>query len=39
MKRETKADMPFEAVDRLPQDVRDDKRPFGGIMVVFGGDF
>jgi hypothetical protein len=29
----------FEAVDRLLQDVRDDERAFGGMTVVFGGDF
>jgi DNA replication protein DnaC len=29
----------FEAVDRLLQDVRDDHRAFGGMTVVFGGDF
>ena len=26
-------------VDRTLQDIRDDKRPFGGITVVLGGDF
>jgi hypothetical protein len=29
----------FEAVDRLLQDMRNDERPFGGMSVVFGGDF
>jgi hypothetical protein len=29
----------FEAVDRLLQDVRSDNRLFGGVSVVFGGDF
>ncbi|THH15669.1 hypothetical protein EW146_g4843 [Bondarzewia mesenterica] len=29
----------FEAVDRTLRDIRDDDRPFGGITVVFGGDF
>ncbi|RXW11836.1 hypothetical protein EST38_g14019 [Candolleomyces aberdarensis] len=28
-----------EAVDRMLRDVRDDQRPFGGLTVVFGGDF
>ena len=28
-----------EAVDRTLQDIRDDKRSFGGITVVLGGDF
>lgn len=28
-----------EAVDRTLRDIRDDDRPFGGIPVVFGGDF
>ncbi len=28
-----------EAVDRTLRDIRDDDRPFGGISVVFGGDF
>lgn len=28
-----------EAVDRTLQDIRDDTRPFGGITVVFGGDY
>jgi hypothetical protein len=28
-----------EAVDRTLRDIRDDDRPFGGITVVFGGDF
>lgn len=28
-----------EAVDRTLRDLRDDDRPFGGITVVFGGDF
>jgi hypothetical protein len=29
----------FEAVDRLLQDIRSDDRFFGGLTVVFGGDF
>jgi hypothetical protein len=29
----------FEAVDRCLQDIRNDERPFGGLTVVFGGDF
>jgi hypothetical protein len=29
----------YEAVDRMLQDVRDDARPFGGITVLFAGDF
>src|SRR6266496_3727449 len=29
----------FEAVDRTFQDIRDDPRPFGGIVVCFCGDF
>lgn len=29
----------LEAVSRSLQDIRDDSRPFGGIMVAFGGDF
>lgn len=29
----------FEALDRTLQDVRDCQRPFGGLTVVFGGDF
>lgn len=28
-----------EAVDCTLQDIRDDRRPFGGITVVLGGDF
>jgi hypothetical protein len=28
-----------EAVDRMLQDIREDDRPFGGVTVVFGGDF
>ena len=28
-----------EALDRTLRDIRDDDRPFGGITVVFGGDF
>lgn len=28
-----------EAVDRTFRDVRNDERPFGGITVIFGGDF
>lgn len=28
-----------EALDRTLQDIRNRKRPFGGITVVFGGDF
>ena len=28
-----------ETIDRMLQDIRDDKRPFGGITVAFGGDF
>jgi hypothetical protein len=28
-----------EAVDRTLRDIRNDNRPFGGITVVFGGDF
>ena len=28
-----------EAVDRTCRDIRNDERPFGGITVVFGGDF
>jgi hypothetical protein len=29
----------FEAVDHCLQDIRNDERPFGGLTVVFGGDF
>lgn len=29
----------YEAVDRMLQDVRNDARPFGGITVLFAGDF
>ena len=29
----------FDAVDKLFQDVNKSKKPFGGITVVFGGDF
>src|SRR5260370_5964535 len=29
----------FQAVDWMLQDVRNDKHPFGGLTVVFGGDF
>jgi hypothetical protein len=29
----------FEAVDRTLRDIRDVDRPFGGMTVVFGGDF
>lgn len=29
----------YEAVDRTCRDLRNDPRPFGGITVVFGGDF
>ena len=29
----------MEAVDRLMQDLRNDQRPFGGVSVIFGGDF
>ena len=29
----------FEAVDHMLQDVRNDEHPFGGLTVVFGGDF
>jgi PIF1-like helicase/Helitron helicase-like domain at N-terminus len=29
----------MEAVDRSFRDLRDDLRPFGGLTVVFGGDF
>jgi hypothetical protein len=29
----------YEAVDRMLQDVRDNGRPFGGITVLFAGDF
>jgi hypothetical protein len=29
----------YEAVDRMLQDVRDDVRPFGGITILFAGDF
>ncbi|KAF8258916.1 PIF1-like helicase-domain-containing protein, partial [Lactarius quietus] len=28
-----------EALDRTCQDIRDSDHPFGGITVVFGGDF
>lgn len=28
-----------EAVDRALRDIRNDDRPFGGVTVVFGGDF
>ena len=28
-----------EALDRTLRDIRDDNRPFGGLTVVFGGDF
>ncbi len=28
-----------EAVDKMCQDIRNDARPFGGMTVVFGGDF
>ena len=28
-----------EAVDRLLQDIKGSNRPFGGVTVVFGGDF
>lgn len=28
-----------EAVDRTLRDIRNNDRPFGGITVVFGGDF
>ena len=28
-----------ECVNRTLQDVRGNERPFGGIVVVFGGDF
>ena len=28
-----------EAVDRTLQDVLNNEKPFGGITVVFGGDF
>ena len=28
-----------EAVDRTLQDICDNKRPFGGITVILGGDF
>lgn len=28
-----------EALDRTLRDVRDDNRPFGGVTMVFGGDF
>jgi len=29
----------FEALDRTLQDVRNCQRPFGGLTIVFGGDF
>ncbi|KAK6974155.1 PIF1-like helicase-domain-containing protein [Favolaschia claudopus] len=29
----------LEAVDRTLRDLRNDQRPFGGVTVVFGGDF
>ena len=29
----------FQAVDRMLQDIRDSPLPFGGLTVVFGGDF
>jgi hypothetical protein len=29
----------FEAVDKLLQDLTDCDEPFGGKVVVFGGDF
>lgn len=29
----------LEAVDRTLRDIRNDPRPFGGVTVVFGGDF
>jgi hypothetical protein len=28
-----------EAVDRAMRDIRDDQRPFGGVTIVFGGDW
>lgn len=29
----------MEAVDRCMQDLRDDPRPFGGVTMVFAGDW
>jgi len=29
----------FQAVDRMLMDIRDSPQPFGGLTVVFGGDF
>jgi hypothetical protein len=29
----------FEAVDRLPKDLMDHKLPFGGKVILLGGDF
>jgi len=29
----------YEAVDHSLQDIRNNGRPFGGMTVVFGGDF
>jgi hypothetical protein len=29
----------FEALDRTCQDIRNNEHSFGGITVVFGGDF
>ena len=29
----------FEAVDRTFHDIREDDRPFGGIVMCFCGDF
>lgn len=29
----------IECVDRSMQDIRQDNRPFGGVVVIFGGDF
>jgi len=29
----------FEALDRTLQDIRDCQRPFGGLTIVFRGDF
>lgn len=29
----------IEAVDRTLQDIRDNEQPFGGMTVIFGGDF
>ncbi|KAF8798911.1 DUF889-domain-containing protein, partial [Phlegmacium glaucopus] len=29
----------FEALDRTFQDLRDCSKPFGGLTMIFGGDF